>query len=303
MTLKSRFHIAVAALLVLPAFAMAQQDTPRQTDLIDRATLPLYGKTVLFTTPRNYAGRLGQLLIEAGARPIWMPTITIDPVPDHSVFDQVIRDRDQYAWIAFTSRNGIDAYLNRIEALGLVPADVAGLRTAAIGNDARLLEQVGLVPTLVPPVPSPGGIVDELKRRGETSGIVLVPAPDVVGMDEPDVVPDFIRDLEGIGLETKRVPAYVTGREMENLELGTRMLLAGEIDMIAFTSRGEIESLLLHLGEDRNVLNEKTVLACFGPITAEGARLRELRVDVISEDFSRFEGFIDAMENWFRNNP
>lgn len=304
MTYRNRFRGHFALLLLsftlAPLLASAQQAQPRDTDLIDRATLPLYGKTVLYTTPRNYAGRLGQLLIERGARPVWMPTISIDPVPDHSEFDQVIRERDQYDWIAFTSRNGIDAYLNRVEALGLTPAKVAGLKTAAIGNDARLLEQAGLKPTLVPPAPSPIGIVNELKRRGETQGIVIVPAPDVIGMEEPAVVPDFIRDLEAIGLKTKRVPAYVTARETQNLEIGTRMLLAGEVDIIAFTSRGEIESLLLHLGEDRNALNEKAALACFGPITSEGARLRNLTVDIVAEDYSRFEGFVSAMEDWAR---
>jgi len=271
----------------------------RETALIARSDLPLYGKTILYTTPRNYAGKLGRLLIERGARPIWMPTIYIEPMPDYRVFDEVLRERDQYDWIAFTSRNGIDAYLNRMEVLGLTPADMVGLKAAAIGNDAGLLKQAGIIPVLVPPTPSPIGMVKEFERRGVSSGTVLVPAPDVIGMEEPRVVPEFVENLEAIGLTTKRVPAYVTARETEDLEVGTRMLLAGEIDMIAFTSRGEIESLLLHLGDDSGALNEKTVLACFGPITSAGAERRNLRVDVVAEDYSRFEGFVAAMENYY----
>lgn len=300
-----------AYLLILPLLAglhapssvaaePAEAAASRESSLIARADLPLYGKTVLYTTPRNYAGKLGRLLIERGARPVWMPTIYIEPMADYRVFDEVLRERDKYDWIAFTSRNGIDAYLNRMAALGLAPADVAGLQAAAIGNDARLLEQGGIEPALVPPVPSPIGMVRELERRGAT-GTVLVPAPDVIGMEEPRVVPEFIENLEAIGLQTKRVPAYVTARETADLELGTRLLLAGDIDMIAFTSRGEIESLLLHLGDDRSALNDKTVLACFGPITSAGAELRNLRVDVVAEDYSRFEGFVAAMENYYRS--
>jgi len=299
----SKRWLAASLLGLLPLLAYSDPAPLHETALLNRADLPLYGKTVLYTTPRNYAGRLGQLLIERGARPVWMPTIYIEQVPDHSIFDEVLLNRADYDWIAFTSRNGIDAFLNRMQALGLTPADVAGLKTAAIGNDATLLEQAGITPALVPPVPSPIGMVNELKRRGHTSGIVLVPAPDVIGMEEPAVVPDFIRDLEAIGLKTRRVPAYVTARETELLDRGTQMLLAGEIDLIAFTSRGEIESLLLHLGDQRDALNEKTVLACFGPITSEGAELRKLRVDVVAEDYSRFEGFVAAMEDWFRNHP
>lgn len=294
--------VAFLASMTLAAAASTQPTPSRTTELIDRATLPLYGKTVLFTAPRNYAGRLGQLLIERGARPVWMPTISIEPLADYSAFDKLIRERDKYSWIAFTSRNGIDAYLNRVEALGLRPADVAGLRTAVIGNDALLLERAGLSPTLIPPVPSPIGIVDELRRRGEVSGVVIVPAPDVIGMEEPAVVPNFIRDLEAIGLKIHRVPAYVTARETRNLDVGTRMLLAGEVDIVAFTSRGEIESLLLHLGAQRDALNKRAALACFGPITSEGARLRNLTVDIVAEDYSRFEGFVSAMEDWARKH-
>jgi len=121
-------------------------------------------------------------------------------------------------------------------------------------------------------------------------------------MEEPAVVPNFIRDLEAIGLKIHPVPAYVTARETRNLDVGTRMLLAGEVDIVAFTSRGEIESLLLHLGAQRDALNKRAALACFGPITSEGARLRNLTVDIVAEDYSRFEGFVSAMEDWARKH-
>jgi uroporphyrinogen-III synthase len=281
----------------LPAAAGAHKTIDRA--LIGRDEMPLYGKTVLYTTPRNYAGRLGRYLIEHGARAIWMPTIVIEPMPDYSVFDDVLRNAEKYDWIAFTSRNGIEALLDRMEALGLEQADLKGLRFAAVGNDATALEQAGIKPDLVPPVSSPIGIVNELKRQGYTSGTVLVPAPDVVGMEEPEVVPDFIRDLEAIGLDTVKVPAYVTARATDGLELGTQLLLDGKVDVIAFTSRGEMESLLLHLGDKRDVLDGDTAIACFGPITAGGAKLRNVRVDIVADDYSRFQGFVSAMEDYF----
>lgn len=289
--------LAAAMLAPLPAGAGAHKSIDRA--LIGRDEMPLYGKTILYTTPRNYAGRLGRYMIEHGARAIWMPTIVIEPMPDYSVFDDVLRNAGKYDWIAFTSRNGIEALLDRMDALGLEQADLKGLRFAAVGNDAKALEQAGITPDIVPPVSSPIGIVNELKRQGYTSGTVLVPAPDVVGMDEPEVVPDFIRDLESIGLDTVKVPAYVTARATDGLELGTQLLMDGEVDVIAFTSRGEMESLLLHLGDRREVLDGDTAIACFGPITAGGAKLRNLRVDIVADDYSRFQGFVSAMEDYF----
>ena len=283
----------------LPGLAGAQSISALPS-LVARDDLPLYGKTILFTAPRNYAGRLGGILIEHGARPIWMPTIVIEPLADYSIFDRALRERAKYSWIAFTSRNGIEAFFNRAKALGLEPEDFAQLKFAAIGNDARALEQGGIKPDLVPAVSSPQGMVDELEKRGER-GTVMVPVPDVVGMDEPLVVPEFIAALEAAGLQTLRIPAYTTARATEGLATGTQMLLDGEIDMLALTSRGEIESLLLSLGERRGVLDGDVVVACFGPITAAGVKLRNIRVDVVSKDYSRFEGFVEAMEDYFRS--
>jgi uroporphyrinogen-III synthase len=292
--------VCLALSLLLPcAPALAGAHKTIDRALIGRDEMPLYGKTILYTTPRNYAGRLGRYLIEHGARAIWMPTIVIEPMPDYSVFDDVLLNAEKYDWIAFTSRNGIEALLDRMGALGLAQADLKGLRFAAVGNDAKALEQAGITPDIVPPVSSPIGIVNELKRQGYTSGTVLVPAPEVVGMEEPEVVPDFIRDLEAIGLDTVKVPAYVTARATDGLELGTQLLLDGKVDVIAFTSRGEMESLLLHLGDKRDVLDGDTAIACFGPITAGGAKLRNLRVDIVADDYSRFQGFVSAMEDYF----
>jgi len=292
----------MASVPLAPALAGAHKSIDRS--LIGRDEMPLYGKTILYTTPRNYAGRLGRYMIEHGARAVWMPTIVIEPMADYAVFDDVLRNAGKYQWIAFTSRNGIEAFLDRMEALGLEQADLDGLRFAAVGNDAKALEDAGIKPHIVPPVSSPKGIVDELERQGYTKGTVLVPAPDVVGMEEPAVVPDFIRDLEAIGLDTVKVPAYVTARATDGLELGTQLLLDGKVDAIAFTSRGEIESLLLHLGDKRSVLDgEDIAIACFGPITAGGAKLRKLRVDIVADDYSRFQGFVSAMEDYFDGQP
>ncbi len=288
----------LASALLLPNMATAQALSSLPS-LVARDDLPLTGKTILYTAPRNYAGRLGGLLIEHGARPVWMPTIVIEPLADYSTFDAALRNRDKYDWIAFTSRNGIEAFFNRAKALGLEPADFDKLKFAAVGNDAQALEKGGITPDLVPPVSSPKGIVDELARLGER-GTVLVPAPDVVGMEEPLVVPEFIAALEAVGLQTLRLPAYVTARTTEGLETGVDMLRSGKIDMIALTSRGEIESLLLYLGKERDLLDGDAVVACFGPITATGVRLRDIRVDIVSKDYSRFEGFVEAMEDYYR---
>ena len=270
--------------------------------LVSQADLPLFGKRILFCTPRNYAAKLSRLLVLRGARPVWMPTIVIEPMQDYTEFDTAIRNLSKYRWLAFTSRNGIEAFFDRLAVLGLDVGILKSTKLAALGNDGKALEERGLKVDCLPPVATTKGIVEELQRRGENTGRILLPVPEVYGMEEPSVIPEFLGWLREAGMDVNRVPAYATTRVSDGLTAEKRMILDGELDMIAFTSVGEIESLLYILGDRRDVLDRCT-MAFYGPMTAGGARQRGIRVDIVSENFSAFEHYIEAMEKHFRSNP
>ena len=110
-----------------------------------KENLPLYGKRVLFTTPRNYAGALGKLLLERGARIVWMPTIEIWPMHDYRELDQAIDNLADYAWIGFTSENGIEAYCNRLAAKGIDGRSIKTTKLAAFKADARAFVPWGII--------------------------------------------------------------------------------------------------------------------------------------------------------------
>lgn len=48
----------------------------------DEVQMPLLGKRIMITAPRQYAAKLAARLITAGARPVWLPSITITPLPE-----------------------------------------------------------------------------------------------------------------------------------------------------------------------------------------------------------------------------
>jgi uroporphyrinogen-III synthase len=269
--------------------------------LVPREALPLYGKHILFTTPRNYAAPFARLLVLRGALPVWMPTIVIEPMDDYGDLDRAIRNLSDYDWLAFTSRNGIEAFFDRLHALGLDKSVLGNTKLCALGNDAKALEKREIEADIVPPVATTKGIVDELARMGVKSGRILLPVPEVVRMEEPRVIPDLVGWLRDIGMEPHRVPAYTTTRVTEGLSVEKKMLLGGQIDIVAFTSAAEIESLLFLLGDKRDVLEESTV-ACYGPVTAGGAAERGLDSAIVSKDFSSLEGFIQALEEYFLAN-
>jgi len=266
--------------------------------LIARSDLPLYGKRILYCTPRNYAQKMARLLVLRGARPVWMPTIVIEPMDDYSEFDEAIRNLGKYRWLSFTSRNGIEAFFDRLDALGLDHRILENVMVSALGNDSKALEERGIRADLLPTETSGAGVIAELKQRGENSGRILLPVPEVYGMEEPPVIPDYVSGLLDLGMDVHRVPAYATRRVTEGLEHELRMIVDGELDMIAFTSVAELDSLLYMLGDSSDVLAKHTI-ASYGESVVKSARGKNLHSHIVSENYSAFEYFLEAMEEYF----
>ncbi len=262
--------------------------------LVSKHDLPVYGKHILFTSPRNYAALLGDLLIQRGARPVWMPTIEIWPMPDYGELDRVILSLSDYDWVAFTSENGVEPFCKRFQSLGLDPGAVKNTRLAAFTADSILLEKNGVKVDLVPEEMSPRGIVDELVRSGVNSGRVLVPCPHVSGVKEPYVVPEFIKSLESIGMTADRLEVYSTVALRDNKKIERNMLLNGEIDIIVFTSSAEIFSLLDQIDKAKEVLNQYTI-AYMGTFTAKTGTEAGLNVDIVPKKFT-MRSLLEAME-------
>ena len=51
----------------------------------DEKLMPLLGKRILITAPRQYATKLASCLITSGARPVWLPSISITRINDQSL--------------------------------------------------------------------------------------------------------------------------------------------------------------------------------------------------------------------------
>ena len=272
--------------------------------LLSRDALPLCGKRVLLTTPRNYAGLFCQPLAERGARLALLPTIEIWPMPDYADLDRAIREIENYDWVVFSSQNGIEAFFNRLAAAGKAVNGLGGVKLAAFKRDAVPAAKTGVQFDLIPPKSTLDGFLEEFSRRGITSGRALVPMPEIRGMAEPRVIPDFIGGLSGLGFEVRRVPAYqtnrVTDRETGAPEIG--VLKDGLIDVILFTSNAEIGNLLGLLDGGREVISGCT-LACLSYAEAKSATELGLRVDVITESQSLVdlpEATATALEDFFR---
>ena len=252
---------------------------------------PLFGKRILVTRARHQAGALSQLLSERGAEPIELPAIGIEKIADSADLDAAIGNLSAYQWVIFTSSNGVEAFFERLEVLGLDSRALGQLKVGAMGPvTAQALRARGIIPDYVPEVYSSEGLIAGLKSYPVGGKRFLLPRADIA--DE-----ELTRGIRELGAEVHEIAAYRTVPKPEALAQARRMLLAGDIDVTTFTSSSAVSNLVAVFQEDPVAINSSKV-ACIGPRTAETAAKAGLRVDIVAEEHT-IPGLVDAIEEYF----
>lgn len=249
----------------------------------------LAGKRVLVSRPRSQAETMVRRLRDLGAVPVIFPVIETAPVEDGSRLDRAIADLGAYHWIIFTSANGVSAFWERLEGLGLDARALAGLRVAAIGPaTARALQERGIQPGFVPAEHVAEAILPGLGDvRGQR---ILLPRAEIArqaltsALEAQGALPDEIAAY-------RTLPARPDPESLAELEQG--------IDVATFTSSSTVLSFINMLGDRARTLLAGALVACIGPITAETAREHGLNVGLIAETYTA-EGLVAALEKHFQ---
>ena len=252
-------------------------------------TSPLFGKRVLVTRSRRQASVLSKLLAERGAEPIEMPVIATEVMSDNEELDESIRDLSNYEWVVLTSANGVEAFFNRVMALGMDAREFKGVKLCGVGPaTAAALKEHGLRADYVPPVYTVDGIIDGFRSMDIRGARVLVPRAEMV--DER-----LIEGLNGMGASVEQISAYrvVPVTDDASIARGRQMLSEGGIDVVTFCSSSTVHNLVSLLGNGGEAL-KSTAIACIGPVTAATAAELGLRVDVVAEE-STVPGLVEAI--------
>src|SRR5256714_14974383 len=93
---------------------------------------PLGGRTVMITRAREQAAEFAAALEGYGARVVSCPTIEIVAPESYALLDDAIENLFGYDWVVFTSVNGVEHFLRRLEAAGQGGGELADLRVCAI---------------------------------------------------------------------------------------------------------------------------------------------------------------------------
>src|SRR5215211_5384417 len=79
---------------------------------------PHAGRTIVTTRARAQSAEFVSELERLGARVISCPTIEIVEPESYALMDEAIENLYGYDWLVFTSVNGVDYFLRRLEARG-----------------------------------------------------------------------------------------------------------------------------------------------------------------------------------------
>jgi uroporphyrinogen-III synthase len=241
------------------------------------AEQPLAGKRIVVTRPESKP--LAEALERLGAEVTIVPLIEIRPAEDRRPLDAAVKDLAGYAWIVFTSVNGVAAVGDGLGARG------PGTRVAAVGPvTADAVRALGVEPAFVAARASE----DIARGLGPLAGTrVLLPQADIAD-------PRLADELRERGATVDAVVAYRT-IQVEPASWGVLPMRLADAIVLA---SGSAARGLAAIAASFEGLGASTVLVCIGPRTAAVAREVGLPVGLVADE-STADGMIRALVSHF----
>jgi uroporphyrinogen-III synthase len=237
-----------------------------------------------------------------GARTVRCPLVTIldlaDPAPVEAWLGRLIAG--SFDDLILLTGEGFRRLIGVAERAGIkteVIAAVGELRTIIRGpKPAKALRESGLTPGLSAEAPTTDGIITTLKTldmKGRRVGVQLYPGnPNAPLLDA--------LKTGGATADTIVPYRYASDSETEAVAVAIRMLAAGGVDFIAFTSTPQIDRLV-KVAEERGLQAElkaglgRTRIAVAGPIVGKLLQDMGFAIAAMPESNFHMKPLLNAM--------
>lgn len=248
---------------------------------------PLFGKTVVVTRPAGQGDAMAERLADLGTRVIEHPVIEIAPPDNFAELDAAIDRIGEYAWVVFSSRNGVDALLNRMQQRKRDARAFGSAKIAAIGSvTADALAAWRLSADLVPEEFCAESLAADLSREAANKKILLIRAS-----RGREVLAETLYDA---GAEVDQVVAYlsrdITAANPSVLE----EITAGRVDWITATSSAIAHATATLFGEAIKASPKPPRFAAISPLTAAALQEAGHEASAVATEFTA-DGVIDAI--------
>jgi uroporphyrinogen-III synthase len=245
---------------------------------------------VLVTRPRDLAAAFSAELEARGAIALIAPLIAIQPPDDPIPFRTALQNLREFEWCAFTSANGVDAFVGAYDSPESAARELRSLRVAAIGpRTAERLARDGISVATVPTDFVGESLAKSIAASALAGARVLI----VHAQEGRDALADSLRAR---GLLPVAVAAYRTTHVVPpDFEINAR-----DADAITFASSSAVTGFVAAAGsaEHALALAAGKAIACIGPVAANTAREAGFNVDVIPPSYTG-SGMIDGLSAYF----
>jgi uroporphyrinogen III methyltransferase/synthase len=248
--------------------------------------MPLFGRRIVVTRAAADASALSERLRALGADVVEFPVIVAAPPTNHGTLDRAIKDAVSFDWLIFTSARGVDAFVERLRALGRDIRTIGTASIAAIGPaTAARLQRYALTVVAIPHEYRAEAIIDAIGIEKIKGARILIPRAELAREALPEL-------LHAHGArEIVVAPAYRTIRPDDSDSDYLRSLLkAHAINLVTFTSSSTVTNFCAIAGEAARGLPA----AVIGPITASTAREHGFDVVAAPRDYT-IDGLVDAI--------
>ena len=235
--------------------------------------LPLKGKSVIVTRPKERAGTLSDRLRALGADVTEFPCIETIPCKPCTQMEQAVERIDAYQWLVFTSPAGVSTLMDMLYSTGRDVRALGRIRLAAIGPGTdRELHKHGLHADLIPQVYDGAHLGEALCQEKPTGRVLILRAQ--------WGTPALTAALDSCKISYDDIRCYETRYTCPNTEQ-VRTLLSGEqAPIVTFTSASTVNGFAAALG-DMDYSN--ITAACIGAQTEAEARKHGLRTITASQ--------------------
>ncbi len=243
----------LATLSTLPAIAKNQQvkspaiiivgkvcSLSAQFDWFDR--LPLKGKSVIVTRPKERAGTLSDRLRALGADVTEFPCIETIPCDPCTEMEQAVEKIDAYQWLVFTSPAGVSTLMDMLYRTGRDVRALGRIRLAAIGPGTdRELRRHGLRADLIPEVYD-GEHLGQALCQAKPTGKVLI-------LRAQWGTPALTEALDGCKIPYDDIRCYETRYTCPNPEQIRTLLSCDNAPIVTFTSASTVKGFTSALAD------------------------------------------------------
>lgn len=253
---------------------------------------PLQNKTIVITRGVEQSESSLNIFGNLGANVILFPTIKIINPVSFELFDEAVKNFNNFNYLIFTSVNSVNKFSERISDLNIL-LDFTNIKVVATGSrTAKACLENNIKVDLIPVKYNAENIIDNLKDEIKNKN-VLVPCS-AIAREE------LVSGLTSAGANVVKTVIYEVGiPDKDEIAEYISELNRNSPDVFIFTSPSTFKNFLSILKIDNpEIYFRNTVIAAIGTTTESAIESFNVNVNIVPEVFT-IEALAESVTDYF----